>query len=135
MSHIFFDEPQVLVVDDVPATRAMLRDMLLEMGCKDILEAGDGKEALDILKNHRAQLIVCDNAMRGMSGLDLLYQLRNHPYLVDIPFIIVSSSDDREMIDAAFELGADDYLVKPISFQLFKRKIFDVLLRRSSSMG
>lgn len=135
MSHIFFEEPQVLVVDDVAATRAMLRDMLLEMGCKDILVAGDGKEALDILKNHRAQLIVCDNAMRGMSGLDLLYQLRNHPYLVDIPFIIVSSSDDREMIDAAFELGADDYLVKPISFQLFKRKIFDVLLRRSRSMG
>jgi two-component system chemotaxis response regulator CheY len=129
------DEPQVLIVDDVPATRAMLRDMLLEMGFNDIIEAGDGKDALETLKNHRAQLIICDNAMVQMSGLDLLYQLRNHPYLVDIPFIVISSNDERDFIDAAFELGADDYLVKPINFKFFKRKVVDVLRRRTSSMG
>jgi PleD family two-component response regulator len=130
-----FDEPQVLIVDDVAATRAMLRDMLVEMGFEDIVEAGDGEEALETLKCHRAQLIICDNAMRHMSGLDLLYQLRNYAYLVDIPFIVVSSCDDRNVIDAAFELGADDYLVKPIGFQFFKRKIVDVLRRRASAIA
>jgi len=129
------DEPQVLIVDDVSATRAMLRDMLAEMGLNDIVEAQNGREALEKLKHQRAQLIICDNAMREMSGLDLLYQLKNHPYLVDIPFIVVSSNDDREVIDTAFELGADDYLVKPVSFQFFRQKIVDVLRRRASTVG
>jgi two-component system chemotaxis response regulator CheY len=129
------DEPQVLIVDDVKATRAILRDMLVEMGLNDIVEAENGKEALEKLKQQRAQLIICDNAMREMSGLDLLYQLRNHPYLVDIPFIVVSSNDDREVIKTAFELGADDYLVKPVSFQFFRQKIVDVLRRRASTVG
>jgi PleD family two-component response regulator len=129
------EEPQVLIVDDVGVTRALLRDMLVEMGLHDIIEAENGKDALEKLKRHRAQLIICDNAMLEMSGLDLLYQLRNHAYLVDIPFIVVSSCDDREVINTAFELGADDYIVKPVHFQFFRRKIVDVMRRRTSTVG
>jgi two-component system chemotaxis response regulator CheY len=131
----FREEPQVMIVDDMSGTRATLRDMLAEMGFKDIVEAASGKEALDKLKKHRAQLIICDNLMDGMCGLDLLYQLRNHAYLVDIPFIVVSSCGDIPMIDAALDLGADDYIVKPISFKLFRRKISDVLHRRAAHVG
>jgi two-component system chemotaxis response regulator CheY len=135
MAEIFREEPQVMIVDDMSGTRATLRDMLAEMGFKDIVEAASGKEALDKLKKHRAQLIICDNLMDGMCGLDLLYQLRNHAYLVDIPFIVVSSCGDIPMIDAALDLGADDYIVKPISFKLFRRKISDVLHRRAAHVG
>lgn len=134
MNQEHLEEPQVLIVDDVPATRAMLRDMLVEMGFRDIIEAGDGKDALQKLKKQRAQLIICDNAMQEMGGLDLLFQLKNHPYLVDIPFIVVSSCNERPVIDAAFQLGAEDYIVKPVNFQFFKRKIIDVLRRRASSI-
>ncbi len=135
MAETFRDEPHVLVVDDIAATRAILRDMLIEMGFKDIVEARDGKDALEKLKRHRAHLIICDNFMNEMSGLDLLYQLRNHAYLVDIPFIVVSSCGDVPMVDAALDLGADDYIMKPVSFKLFRRKIFDVLHRRAALVG
>lgn len=124
------EEPQVMVIDDISATRTILKDMLLEMGFKDIVEAKNGKDALEKLRKHRAQLIICDNMMDGMSGLDLLYQLRNHAYLVDIPFIVVSSCGDVPVIDTALDLGAEEYILKPISFKLFKRKVFDVLRRR-----
>jgi two-component system chemotaxis response regulator CheY len=124
------EEPQVMVIDDISATRTILKDMLIEMGFKDIVEAKNGKDALEKLRKHRAQLIICDNMMDGMSGLDLLYQLRNHAYLVDIPFIVVSSCGDVPVIDTALDLGAEDYILKPISFKLFKRKVFDVLRRR-----
>lgn len=124
------EEPQVMVIDDIPATRTILKDMLLEMGFKDIVEAKNGKDALEKLRKHRAQLIICDNMMDGMSGLDLLYQLRNYAYLVDIPFIVVSSCGDVPVIDTALDLGAEEYILKPISFKLFKRKVFDVLRRR-----
>jgi two-component system chemotaxis response regulator CheY len=129
-----YDEPQVLVVDDVPATRELLCDMLKEMGFSEIAEAVDGRDALEKLKKHRAQLIICDQVMEDMSGLDLLYQIRNHPYLVDIPFVVVSSCGDVPVIDTALELGADDYIMKPISFRLFKKKIFDTLRRRAERL-
>lgn len=124
------EEPQVLVVDDLPATRATLKDMLQEMGFSRIEEAASGREALEKLKEHSAQLIVCDYMMNDMSGLDLLSQLRNHAYLVDIPFIMISSNTDSPVVETALTLGAADYVVKPISFQLLKLKITDVLRRR-----
>lgn len=129
------EEPQVLVVDDIPATRAIMRDMLHEMGFTSIVEAGDGRQALEILKESRAELIICDHMMDDMTGLDLLYQLRNHAYLVDIPFIVVSSCADVNVVEAALDLGAADYIVKPISFKLFRRKIVDVLSRRMRSLA
>ncbi|MEY4669484.1 MAG: hypothetical protein RL518_2183 [Pseudomonadota bacterium] len=129
------EEPQVLVIDDVAATRAILRDMLVEMGFTDIEEAQDGAEALEKLKDHRAQLIICDNYMEGMGGLDLLYQLRNYAYLVDIPFIVVSLVGDAEMMDVARNLGADEYIVKPIHFNTFRQKVLGVLQRRAAQVG
>lgn len=135
MLQTFREEPQVMIVDDISATRAILKDMLTEMGFKDIVEAKSGEDALTKLKEHRAQLIICDNMMEGMSGLDLLYQLRNYAYLVDIPFIVISSNGEVQMVDTALDLGADDYILKPISFKLFKRKVADVLRRRAASVG
>jgi CheY-like chemotaxis protein len=131
----YTEEPQVLVIDDVPATRLILKDMLSEIGFHTIAEASDGREALEKLKRHRAQLIICDHVMKDMSGLDLLDQLRNHPYLVDIPFILVSACREVSFIDTALELGADDYIPKPISFELFKRKVIDVAVRRAACVS
>lgn len=126
------EEPQVLVVDDIAGTREIIKDMLQEIGFTRIEEAGDGREALQKLKQNRAQLIICDYVMKDMSGLDLLSQLRNHPYLVDVPFIMVSAVGDVPVIEAALNLGAADYIVKPVSFQLLRRKITDVLRRKMS---
>jgi two-component system chemotaxis response regulator CheY len=129
------DEPQVMIIDDMPATRALLRDMLTDMGFTTIEEACDGREALEKLKDQRAQLIVCDHVMKDMSGLDLLSQLRNYPYLVDIPFIVVSAVGDGPIIDAALDLGAADFIVKPVNFSVLKRKISDVLRRNAQKFG
>ncbi len=130
MFDLLADEPQVLIVDDIPGTRDIMRDMLVEMGFSKIIEASDGREAYDKLKAQGAQLIICDYMMKDMSGLDLLSQLRNEPYLVDIPFIVVSAVGDVPVIETALDLGAADYIVKPLSFQLLRRKISDVLRRR-----
>lgn len=130
MFDLLSDEPQVMIVDDIPGTRDIMKDMLEEMGFKRIVEASDGREALEMLKADGAQLIICDYMMKDMSGLDLLNQIRNHPYLVDVPFIVVSAVGDVPVIETALELGASDYIVKPLSFQLLRRKITDVLRRR-----
>ena len=127
------EETQVMIVDDIAGTREILKDMLQELGFTRIAEAADGREALENLKKARAQLIICDYVMKDMSGLDLLSQIRNHPYLVDVPFIMVSAVGDVPVIETALELGASDYIVKPISFQLLRRKISDVLRRKAAA--
>lgn len=130
MLELQLDSPCVMVIDDVPETRMLLRDMLEEMGFLSVIEASNGRDALEKLKSKPAHLILCDHVMEEMSGLDLLSQLRNHPYLVDIPFIVVSAVGDVPVIETALDLGADDYLMKPVSFQLLRRKVSDVLRRR-----
>jgi two-component system chemotaxis response regulator CheY len=121
---------RALVVDDLPSTRLLLSDMLKEMGFDQVEGAADGEEALTKLKERTVKLVVCDQSMRGMSGLEFLEAIRQHPNLIDIPVIMLSSSRDTPLIDAALTLGAADYMVKPISFQLLKRKVSDVLMRR-----
>ncbi len=130
MLELQLDSPCVMVIDDVPETRMLLRDMLEEMGFLSVIEASNGRDALEKLKSKPAHLILCDHVMEEMSGLDLLSQLRNYPYLVDIPFIVVSAVGDVPVIETALDLGADDYLMKPVSFQLLRRKVSDVFRRR-----
>ena len=130
MLELQLDSPCVMVIDDVPETRMLLRDMLEEMGFLSVIEASNGQAALEKLKSTPTHLILCDHVMEDMSGLDLLSQLRNHPYLVDIPFIVVSAVGDVPVIETALDLGADDYMIKPVSFQLLRRKVSDVFRRR-----
>lgn len=124
------DKPSVMVVDDVPETRAILGDMLRDIGFNTVVEASDGVEALEKLKKERAHLILCDHRMERMSGLDLLSQLRNHPYLVDIPFIVVSAVSEAPVMATALDLGAEEYLLKPIGFSELRDKVIEVIRRR-----
>jgi two-component system chemotaxis response regulator CheY len=124
----------VIVVDDLPSTRKLIIDMLREMGFTSIVEAGSGPEAIRKLAENKPGLMVCDYVMRGMSGVDVVRQVRMNPDLRRLPVIMLSNNRDVPLIDAAFHAGADDYLVKPISFNVLKRRIVDVLSRKSQSV-
>ncbi len=125
----------VIVVDDLMSTRLLVVDMLKEMGFSSILEAADGPEAL--LKAHQGKpsLIVCDYVMKGMSGVDLVRELRKDPVFKDLKVIMLSNNRDVPLIDTAIDAGADDYIVKPVSFHILKRRIEDVLTRGTPSAG
>lgn len=122
--------PEVLIVDDLAGTRAVLRDMLEELGYKDIEEAADGREALEKLEKRKAQLVISDHSMQDMSGLDLLLKLRTLPHLFGIPFIMCSAQADLPVIENAMKLGVSAYIVKPIRFDTLQLKISEVMRRR-----
>jgi two-component system chemotaxis response regulator CheY len=122
----------VLVVDDVSATRALLRDMLMSLGFENVSTARNGSDALQKVHEQEVDLILSDQIMDGMSGTEFLERLRRIPGLAETPFIMVSSVRDAPIIDTALTLGVDDYLVKPISMGLLQRKIEDVFRRRAS---
>jgi CheY-like chemotaxis protein len=124
--------PPVLVIDDVQSARAILCDMLRELGFTHLIEAKDGQEGLQILAKQEVQMIFCDNVMDGMSGIDFLTNLRNHRKCSEVPVIFVSAVGDVSIVEEAMDLGAVDYVVKPISFRKLRRKIDQIRVNSSS---
>lgn len=117
---------KVLVVDDIPSTRMIVVDMLHEMGFTDVIEASNGVEALKRMVEEKPGLVVCDYVMNGMSGVDLLRVMQTVPELNRLPVIMLSSNNEVPFVDSALAAGATDYLVKPVSFNMLKRRIIEV---------
>jgi len=102
---------QILIVDDEPDVRDVLAAILGMQG-HEVTEAESGLDALDKFDPDRHQLVVSDVMMPDMNGFDLLTELG--PRLGDrIPFLILSSHDDPDGVEAAIYAGAFDYLTKP----------------------
>lgn len=108
----------ILCIEDEAQLRHDIRDELIEAGYQ-VVEAGDGSEALAILENQRPDLVLCDISMPGLDGYGVLEELRrNEQEHAEIPFLFLSAlGDPRHIVDGK-RLGADDYLVKPIDYDL-----------------
>jgi diguanylate cyclase (GGDEF)-like protein len=102
----------ILAVDDAKDTLMLLEFDLAEEGYQ-VLTSASGEKAIALLKSEKIDLILLDMYMPGMSGLDVLKQLKFHPEYKHIPIIMLSASDDEDQVVSALELGADDYVIKP----------------------
>ncbi|MEE1656929.1 response regulator [Microvirga sp. CF3062] len=108
----------ILCVEDDPCIRSDITEELGEAGYL-VAEAEDGVAALKVLEQRKPDLILCDISMPIMGGFDLLHTIReNHPSLDDVPFMFLSVMGDRENIIQGKNFGADDYLVKPVDFDI-----------------
>lgn len=105
--------PVVLVVDDNADMRRHIERLLHDQF--NVVTAGNGMEALHELKQHAVDLVVSDVMMPVMDGISLMKAIRNEPKTTDIPVILVSARAGEEAKVEGYELGADDYLVKPFS--------------------
>jgi hypothetical protein len=85
------NQASVLVVDDTPSAREVLKDMLTEIGFGTILEAADGREASALLQRQSVDIVLCDQVMPDMSGKDLLVHIRNVLQRSELPVIFVSA--------------------------------------------
>ncbi|HYC01827.1 MAG TPA: response regulator transcription factor [Azospirillaceae bacterium] len=109
---------KLLVIEDDGGTRELLIEELSEAGF-EVLPAVDGRAGLEAMLRHRPDLVLCDIAMPVRSGFDLLRALVDgHPELADIPFVFLTAFADRETELAGRRLGADDFVTKPIDFDL-----------------
>jgi DNA-binding response OmpR family regulator len=117
----------VLIVDDAPSARAVLKDMLSELGFESIHEAANGREASSIISRESVHLVLCDQVMPDMSGKELLVHIRQNLRQETLPVIFVSALSAVHEVAEVLELQATDYLVKPVSFRKLRRKIEEAL--------
>jgi DNA-binding response OmpR family regulator/lipoprotein NlpI len=121
----------VLVVDDMPVIRRMLRQMLQHLGVKgDIEEAGDGQEAWEALQRRPFDLVVSDINMPRLNGLDLLRRLRASPHYQTTPFLMISGEVSEDIVAASAESEVDGYLLKPFKINSLECRLRAIILHR-----
>src|SRR4051794_38296416 len=118
----------VLVVDDESDIRFLVRE-LLERAGHDVLEAGDGNEALRVFFSSRPDLVVLDVSMPGLDGWGTLERIRE---LSDVPVMMLTAQAEELAKVRGLQGGADDYITKPFGRQEFLARV-DANLRRRRS--
>ncbi|MFW6289165.1 MAG: sigma-54-dependent transcriptional regulator, partial [Spirochaetota bacterium] len=112
----------ILVVDDIPQNRRILSDRLRAEGY-DVCEAADGDEALDRARALRPDLVLLDILLPGIDGYEVLRRARGDEGLRHIPIVVVSAVDDLDSVARCLELGAEDYLTKPIDPVVLRARV------------
>jgi two-component system chemotaxis response regulator CheY len=113
----------ILVIDDSRAMRMTIKVILKRLGFKNIIEAEDGRQGLDVLKTVDVDLILCDWMMPVMTGLEMLKELQKDESLSAIPFVIVTAVGNKESIIEAVQAGVSNYIVKPFAPDTLEAKI------------
>lgn len=114
---------QILIVDDSATMRRIAKFILQSLGFKNIAVAEDGREALSAIQNDRIDLVLSDCNMPNMNGIELLTHLRNDPESGNIPFIVMTSTDQKENLLEMVKAGASDYIVKPFQAGDLREKL------------
>lgn len=123
----------VLLVDDNAVNRLSLSRWLEKKGGFDVSMAADGAEALSIVDKQPFDLVVLDVMMPVMGGLEVLSRLRETYSPEELPIIIATSRDRSEDVVEAFDLGANDYIVKPIDYPVALARVRAQLRNREIS--
>jgi DNA-binding response OmpR family regulator len=116
----------ILVIEDSALLRSCICEWL-ELENFNVHGAGDGIAGLWFIENFQIDLIVCDINMPKLNGFGVLEALRKNPVTAKIPFIFLTSEVDRESRWKAMQLGANDYLNKPLRLQEFSEAIANQL--------
>ena len=122
------DKLKILVVDDESRMRKLVRDFLVKQNY-DVLEAGDGEEAVDIFFREKdIALIILDVMMPKMDGWQVCREIRQYS---KVPIIMLTAkSDERDELQG-FDLGVDEYITKPFSPKILVARV-EAILRRSN---
>ena len=114
---------KILVVDDFPTMRRIVRNLLKELEFVNVYEAEDGAVGLEKIKTGNYGFVVSDWNMPNMDGLAMLLAIRADPQLAKLPVLMVTAEAKKENIIAAAQAGANGYVVKPFTAVTLEEKI------------
>jgi diguanylate cyclase (GGDEF)-like protein len=121
------ERPVVVLADDDPSIRLMVRHVL-ESEDFDIVEASDGLEAIKAVEKHHPALILLDAVMPGIDGFTTCQQIKEKGH-TDIPVMMITGLDDDASVERAYEVGAIDFITKPIKWAVLKHRVKSVVAK------
>ncbi|NNJ97319.1 MAG: diguanylate cyclase [Gammaproteobacteria bacterium] len=124
--------PQVLVVDDSKMVRSAIRDRL-ELGKLEVREASSGEQALQLIEEKLPDLVLLDQVMPGLDGPAVLNILRDSYSKYELPIIPVTCKDSPSEIVKALNSGANDYITKPIDFDVMWARLCNQLMQKKAA--
>jgi len=105
--------PRILVIEDEPQMRRNILT-ILDMEGFNAVGAENGRQGLEMIRSQQPDLILCDVMMPELDGYGVLKALRADPAIAEIPFVFLTAKGERGDFRAGMNLGADDYLTKPV---------------------
>ncbi|MEP4556079.1 chemotaxis response regulator CheY [Cobetia amphilecti] len=114
---------RILVVDDFPTMRRIVRNLLKELGFTNVEEAEDGQQALEFLNQGSFELVISDWNMPNLDGLEMLRRVRANHATATLPVLMVTAEAKKENIIAAAQAGASGYVVKPFTAAVLEEKL------------
>lgn len=124
------DALKVLIVEDNPHMRALLRALLTALGTQTPYEATEGESGLALFREKRCDLILCDLSMKPMDGLTFTRLARGpgsaNPY---VPIVMISGYTERHRVEAARDAGVTEFLAKPVTPQNLFSRIAEIIER------
>ena len=114
---------RALVIDDSKATRAILGDIMAELGF-EVLKAGDGLAGLEALRSAgKVDVVLVDWIMPGMDGCQLVLAIRQDPALAGVRLMMVTTQTEMPKVEKALAAGVDEYVMKPVTREMIKEKL------------
>jgi two-component system response regulator MprA len=132
MIGVMSDTARILVIDDDPKIRSVVRRGLVYEGFR-VTDAGSGEEGLDKARDQTPDLVVLDVMLPGIDGLEVCRRLRDAGD--DVAILMLTARDEVKDRVEGLETGADDYLVKPFSFEELLARVRALLRRRPNPAG
>lgn len=114
---------KILVVDDFPTMRRIMRNLLKELGCTNVDEAEDGVMALEKLQTGSFDFIITDWNMPKMTGIELLKAIRSDDKMKALPVLMVTAEALQDNVVEAVQAGVSNYIVKPFTAAALKEKL------------
>ena len=116
------EKKTILIIEDSLEVRENVAE-LLELGGYHVMTASNGKEGVAVAQQYHPDLILCDIMMPVLDGYGVIHLLGKNIETARIPFIFLTAKSERTDIRKGMELGADDFLTKPLDFNLLKEKL------------
>jgi two-component system chemotaxis response regulator CheY len=119
----------ILVIDDSQYMRKIVRNLLLNVGVKEVYEAGDGVSGLEAIRNIEPDIVILDWELPMLNGAELVRIVRSPDVfpVPHVPIIMLSSHADRTRVIEASQIGVNEYLVKPVSAKSLLDRIVSIL--------
>ena len=118
---------KILIVDDFATMRRILKNILKQLGFKNLVEADDGTTAWEVLEGQKIDLIISDWNMPKMTGLELLKKVRASDAYKGAPFLMVTAEAQKQNVIEAVQAGVSNYVVKPFTAEAISDKLEKIL--------